>query len=110
MNIIIEGKHIDLTPALKTAVEEKFGKLADHGMPIEQIRVELDVDHHHQKGDVAKVNAHVVTERQTFIVKERASDMHAAIDIVVPKLDRQMRSFREKRMSIIRRLFRRKRQ
>lgn len=91
MNITISGKHIDLTPSLKAYVEEKVERLEHLHFDIERVRVELDVDHHHQKGVVAKVVIEVITKAKTLYVDERASEMHAAIDLALPKIERQIR-------------------
>jgi len=96
MNIIVSGKHIEVTPSLKAYAEEKLARLEHLGFDILTIHVELDVDHHHHKGQVAKASAEVKATAKTFFAHEVASEMHEAIDLLVPKLEHQIDHFKGK--------------
>ncbi len=88
MDIIISGKNFKLTPSLKVYVQEKFGKLARYWGRIVRTRVELDVEHNQATGEVYRVEAKVEVPGPDITIGEKASDMHAAIDAVVEKLQR----------------------
>lgn len=90
MHIDISGKDFQLTPALKSYVEEKLGRLGKFQNDILRIRVELDVDHSKHHGDIFRADVWVHTPRHEFRAGEQASTMNAAIDLVYPKLERQM--------------------
>lgn len=96
MHIDISGKDFQLTPAIKDYVEEKLGRLIKFNDEIIRIRVELDVDHSKHHGDINRVEVWIHTPHQEFQAGERADDMNAAIDLVYPKLERQIIRAKEK--------------
>lgn len=88
MDIIISGKNFKLTPSLKQYVEEKVGKLARYWNKIIRARVELDVDHNQKSGDIYRVETLLEVPGPDIRMGTKSSDMHAAIDEVIPKLER----------------------
>lgn len=94
--ITISGKDFDLTESLKEYVELKLGRLARFAHGAERIGVELDVDHGHQSGALYRVEVWVYFPGETIQAGEKAEDMHAAIDLVYPKLERQLVDRKEK--------------
>lgn len=96
MDLIISGKDFKLTPSLKTYVEQKIGKLAHYWSRILRARVELDVDHNQKRGDIFRVEVWLNVPGPDIQLGAKASDMHAAIDIVVPKLERQIAKLKGK--------------
>ena len=52
MNFIIVGKNIEVTPGLKSAVEDKIGKLEKYFTPETEIHVTLSVEKERQKIEV----------------------------------------------------------
>lgn len=88
MDIIISGKDFRLTPSLKTYVEQKVGKLAHFWYKIIRARVELDVDHNQKSGDIYRVEVKLEVPGPDIRIGHKSADMHAAIDAVVPKLER----------------------
>jgi len=91
MQINLTGHHIDITPALRTYVGEKFDRVAHHFENIIDVHVVLSVvkDTHHAE---ATVN---VPGRALF-ADTSDQDMYAAIDALVDKLDRQVRRHKDK--------------
>ena len=88
MDIIISGKNFKLTPSLKTYVEQKIGRLGRFWQRIIRTRVELDVDHNQKSGDIYRVETKIEVPGPDIRLGVKASDMHAAIDLIVPKLER----------------------
>lgn len=88
MDLIISGKNFRLTPSLKAYVEEKVGKLGRYWSKIIRARVELDVDHNQRSGDIYRTEVKLEVPGPDIRLGAKASDMHAAIDEVVPKLER----------------------
>lgn len=92
MQINLTGHHIDVTDALKSYVETKFGRLARHFDHVINAHVILSVEKLSQKAEATlhvnggKVYADAVHE-----------DMYAAIDALIDKLDRQVLRFKDKR-------------
>jgi len=100
MNIIVKGRHMDITPALRDYAEEKTGKVAkilDH--MIREAEVELFVEKNRaiENSQVAEIT--MFTKGHVIRAKEAATDMYAAIDMATDKLERQLRKYKGKLMN-----------
>ncbi|MYM64631.1 ribosome hibernation-promoting factor, HPF/YfiA family [Pseudomaricurvus sp. HS19] len=91
MQINISGHHVDLTPALKDYVSNKFEKLERHHDRITSTNVILTVDKLRQ---IAEASIHV--SGKDFHADCESEDMYAAIDLLTDKLDRQLIKHKEK--------------
>lgn len=91
MQLNISGHHVELTPALKDYVSEKFERLERHFDHISNCQVTLEVDKVRQ---IADATLHVVGGE--IHAKAENEDMYAAIDGLVDKLDRQILKHKEK--------------
>lgn len=91
MQINTSGHHLDLTPALKDYVENKFSKLERHNDRITNVNVILSVDKLEQKAE-----ATVHASGKDFFADASAEDLYAAIDLLSDKLDRQLIKRKEK--------------
>ncbi len=110
MDIIISGKDFRLTPSLKTYVTQKVGKLAHYWGKISRARVELDVDHNQKSGNIYRVEVWLdIPGEPDIALGAKAADMHAAIDVVVPKLERQIMKLKGREQAKLRRERRSKR-
>jgi len=88
MDLIISGKNFKLTPSLKAYVEEKMARLNKFWNKIIRVRVELDVERNQKSGDVYGVEAKLEVPGPDIQVGSKSSDMHAAIDEIMPRLER----------------------
>ncbi|MBK1852142.1 ribosome hibernation promoting factor [Marinobacter sp. 1-4A] len=93
MQLNISGHHVELTPALKDYVAEKFERLERHFDHISNCQVTLEVDKVRQ---IADATLHVVGGE--IHAKAESEDMYAAIDGLVDKLDRQIIKHKEKNL------------
>lgn len=92
MVITVTGRHVEITPALKTFAEEKAGKLTKYYDLIQQIEVIIDA----QKGG-SMVEIIVNAEhKQEFIAHTGPGDAYAGIDGCVEKLERQLTEHKKK--------------
>lgn len=91
MRIEISGHQIDVTPALRDYVQTKLQRLDRHADNLLDAHVILSVDKLDQKAE-ATLNA----AGRTLHAESIASDMYAAIDLLVDKLDRQVVKQKEK--------------
>ena len=91
MQINLTGHHVNITPAIKAFVEEKFEKLERHFEHITNIHVILSVEKERQK---AEATIHV--NRGNLFAESQHQDMYAAIDTLIDKLDRQVIKHKEK--------------
>ena len=96
MQLTLNGRNIDITDAIRDYVNEKFSKIEKHyDQPI-KIKVILNVN----KNPSVKKNC--ISEAVCFIngsvikIKEEAESMYASIDLLVDRLDRQVRDLKKK--------------
>ncbi len=96
MRLAVNGRNIEVTPALKDYVKEKIGKIANHYDQIQSMEVTLSVN---KNRSVAKNHTTEVkcSLNGTIInVTEDAESMYASIDIVADKVSRQVIKHKEK--------------
>ena len=91
MQISIEGHHVDLTESMQDYIQSKMAKIERHFDQVVDIRVVLSVEKLRQK-----VEATVHVAGNNLHAHEENQDMYAAIDLLVDKLDRQVKKHKEK--------------
>lgn len=91
MEIIIHGRHLNTTEAIKDYVEKKASKLAKYSDRINKIQFTLKVEG--QKHIVEVVCSVLKT---TLVAEASNPDMYAAIDLVMDKLEKQFIRHKEK--------------
>jgi putative sigma-54 modulation protein len=99
MEVLINTRNVELTPHLREYVEKKVDKL-DRYMPgIDEVRLELSNDHRKQTTGrpVAQLTIRHRRGRIFRAEDKRQKDFYAAIDSVLDKMYRQIRSFKGKR-------------
>ncbi len=91
MKFIILGKNIDVTDALKNAVESKIGKLEKYFTPETEVHVTLSVEKERQKIEVT------IPVKGSIIRSEQVSnDMYVSIDLVEEIIERQLKKYKRK--------------
>ena len=91
MNFIISGKNLTVTDGLRTAVEDKLGKLERYFTPDTEIIVTLSVEKSRQKIEVTiPVKGNIIRSEQV------SNDMYVSIDLVEEVIERQIRRYRKK--------------
>ncbi|NLG03228.1 MAG: ribosome-associated translation inhibitor RaiA [Clostridia bacterium] len=91
MKFIICGKNIDVTDGLKTAVEDKIGKLERYFTPDTEVHVTLSVEKDRQKIEVT------IPVKGSIIRSEQVSnDMYVSIDLVEEIIERQLKKYKNK--------------
>ncbi len=97
MNIVVKGRHLNVTPAIHDYATDKIGKVDKilEAM-IMDIEVELFVERNPkiENSQVAEVT--VRTKGHVIRAREAATDMYAALDLVSEKLERQARKLKGK--------------
>lgn len=93
MQINLTGHHLDITPALRDYVSEKFGKLERHFDHINNVHVIMSVEKL-----VQKVEAKLNVNGGEIFADSHHDDMYAAIDSLLDKLDRQIIRHKEKQI------------
>ena len=91
MKFIIIGRNIDITEGLKSAVQEKLGKLERYFTPETEINLTLSVEKDRQKIEVTiPVKGNIIRSEQV------SSDMYVSIDLVEEVIERQLRKYKTK--------------
>ena len=91
MEFIISGKNIDVTPGLRSAVQEKLGKLERYFTAETEVHVTLSVEKERQKIEVTiPVKGNLIRSEQV------SSDMYVSIDLVEEVIERQLRKYKTK--------------
>ncbi|WP_459501838.1 ribosome hibernation-promoting factor, HPF/YfiA family [Bacillus sp. C1] len=91
MKFNIRGENIEVTPALKEYVEKKLSKLERYFDTFPEIKVNLKV-----YSDKQRVEVTIPFTDLLLRAEETHSDMYAAIDLVVDKIERQIRKHKTK--------------
>ena len=91
MKFVIIGKNIDVTEGLKSAVEDKIGKLEKYFNPDTEVHVTLSVEKDRQKIEVTiPVKGSVIRSEQI------SNDMYVSIDLVEEIIERQLKKYKNK--------------
>ena len=91
MKFVITGRDIDVTPGLRSAVEDKIGKLEKYFTPETEVHVTLSVEKDRQKIEVT------IPVKGTVIRSEQiSSDMYVSIDLVEEIIERQLKKYKNK--------------
>ena len=94
MNIIVTGRHLEVTPALKNYVEKKVKRFDRYLSNISEAIVTLGVEKYRHKAEVLlKVNGMLIQAEGI------TGDVYASIDEVAEKLERQIKKYKEKLVS-----------
>lgn len=91
MEIIIHGRHINATDAIKNYINKKASKLTKYSSKISKIQFTLKIE-----GQNNIVEAICSAARATLVAEVINSDMYAAIDLVIDKLEKQIIKQKEK--------------
>jgi putative sigma-54 modulation protein len=101
MNLIVKGKNIDVTDALKDYVEKRVGKLEKYFEGIEDVTATLIVENNTHRIEVQMPLAGVIIRGE-----ESTSDMYTSIDLVVDKLEKQIAKYKTRLSKHLHKTFR----
>ena len=91
MKFVIVGRNLEVTPGLRTAVEDKIGKLEKYFNPDTEAHVTLSVEKERQKIEVT------IPVKGSIIRSEQVSnDMYVSIDLVEEIIERQLKKYKSK--------------
>jgi putative sigma-54 modulation protein len=91
LNLNISGHHLEVTPALRSYVESKIGRVTRHFDHVIDAHVILTANKVKQK---AEVTLHV--RGKDLHCESEEADLYAAIDLLADKLDRQVLKYKDK--------------
>jgi putative sigma-54 modulation protein len=88
--LIVSGIHLELTPSLKTYVQEKVDRLFRHEERILRLRVELECDAKERFGARFKAKGHVSIDGPAMNASVESHECHKAVALLTDKLDRML--------------------
>jgi len=98
MKLVIHGKNIEITEAIREYVHQKIEKAVSH---FQQLTTEVDVHLSVAKNPriTSKQAAEVTIYANGTVIRaqESSEDLYASIDLVADKIARQLRKYKEKR-------------
>jgi len=96
MEIIVKGRHIEVTGALRAYAEEKIGRITKYFDQIQKIEIEFNDEKNPSIVNSKTVEVTVFPKGPILRAKESSADMYASIDMVVDKLERRVKRFKNK--------------
>jgi putative sigma-54 modulation protein len=87
MNLVISGKNIDITEGLRSAIEEKIGKLERYFNDSTEVHVTLSTE---------KIEVTIPMKGSMIRAEETSKDMYVSIDLVEEVIERQLRKYKNK--------------
>jgi putative sigma-54 modulation protein len=94
MNIVVNGRHLEVTSALKNYSEEKISKFGKYLPEGSEAIVTLSVEKYRHKAEVLLKTNGVLIQAESV-----TGEIYSSIDEVSEKLDRQVKKYKEKHSS-----------
>ena len=94
MNLSISGHHVEVTPALREYVTTKLRRIRHHFDQVIDVNVILSVEKLVQRAEMKLL----VAGREIF-AEATHTDLYAAVDTLIDKLDRQVMKHKQKRQN-----------
>lgn len=94
LNFNIRGENIEVTPAIREYVESKIEKVERYFN--EDLNANVNVNLKVYNDKQTKVEVTIPMKNLTLRAEERHNDMYAAVDLIVDKLERQIRKHKTK--------------
>jgi putative sigma-54 modulation protein len=93
----VKGRNVEVTDSIKSYALEKLGKLEKHLNDASRLELELQVERNPSISANQVAEATIWTKGPVLRARESSTDMRASIDLLVDKLERQARRYRDKR-------------
>lgn len=94
LNFNIRGENIEVTPAIREYVENKVDKIERYFSNGVDANANVNLKVYNDKQ--TKVEVTIPMKNVTLRAEERHNDMYAAVDLIVDKLERQIRKHKTK--------------
>lgn len=92
MRLMITGRHVAVTPALREYVETRMERLDRYGLKLGTLQILLSLEKFHHVAEVVGV-----VQGRRLQAKTSTEEMYASIDEMVDKLGAQLRKLKERR-------------
>jgi putative sigma-54 modulation protein len=97
MELVVKGRHTRVSPQVRQRIERKLAKLGRLSSRVQLVEVELTEEPRGRIGGGHRVEASCRTPRRTFRASATGEDVESALDLVVTRLERQLKDERGKR-------------
>jgi putative sigma-54 modulation protein len=97
MQLIVQGKKIQITDRLRTYVEDKVGRLDHYLSTITEARMELTTEKTRSLEDRQVAQLTVRSKGVILRSEERSGDIFTSVDMVMDKMKRQIDRYKRKR-------------
>jgi putative sigma-54 modulation protein len=94
MRLMITGRHVAVTPALRDYVETRMERLDRYGLKLGTLQILLSLEKFHHVAEVVGV-----VQGRRLQAKTSTEEMYASIDEVVDKLGAQLRKLKERKVN-----------
>lgn len=94
LNFNIRGENVEVTPAIRDHVENKINKVERYFN--DDFKANANVNLKVYSDSQTKVEVTIPMKNLTLRAEERHNDMYAAVDLIVDKLERQIRKHKTK--------------
>jgi putative sigma-54 modulation protein len=98
MKLVIHGKNIEVTEAIREYVHQKIEKAAGHFQHLtNEIDVHLSVERNPRITPSQNAEVTLFVNGSVIRAEESTENLYASIDLVADKITRQLRKYKEKR-------------
>ena len=97
MRLQVRGKNVEISESIRSYAQQKLGRLERQLADPTRVELELEVERNPSIADNHVAEATVFTKGPVLRARERSSDMKASIDLLVDKLERQVKRYGAKR-------------
>ena len=106
MRIIIRGQNLKLTPAIRAFTEEKIGGVTRLLGASERLLARVEVgkpSQRHKSGPIFYAEVNLSLGSRLLRAHAEHQDLYSAIDKIRDEIERQIRKFKTKRTSLLKR-------
>jgi len=96
MNLTISGHHLEVTPALRSYVTSKLDRITRHFDQVVDVKVLLSLENQKEKERRQRAECNIHVKGNDMFAESAHSDLYAAVDELMDKLDRQVVRHKDK--------------
>lgn len=98
MKLVIQGKNIEITDAIRDYVDQKIEKAVSHYQSLTtEVDVHLSVARNPRINPKQTAEVTIYANGSVIRAEESSENLYASIDLVADKIARQLRKYKEKR-------------
>jgi ribosomal subunit interface protein len=98
MDVVVTGRHCEITDRYRSHVEEKLARLEKHDHRIMRVQVEVDCEPNPRQRDRAvRLELTAISKGPVIRAEAAAADKMAALDLALDKMAAQMRRAADRR-------------